>query len=113
MKVNDIINGVTALQKLSTVDMPMSMALQLKKNTDECQNVLELFEQKRKAIVDKLDLKEGDKLPQESQDAIRAYLEETIEINIVKLSVSKLEAAEVRLSSSDISNTEWMFDFDA
>jgi len=48
MKVSDIVKGVTALQKLNSIDLPISLALKVNKNAEECETVLKLFEEKRK-----------------------------------------------------------------
>jgi hypothetical protein len=112
MKVNDIVKGVTALQKLNNMDLPISLALKVNNNSDKCQKVLELFEEKRKAIIDSLELEEGESLPKESIEAIENHLEEDIDLSIALISLEALEAAEVKLSASDLTNLNWMFEFD-
>ena len=112
MKVNDIVKGVTALQKLNSIDLPISLALKINKNSDECEKVLKLFEERRKGIVDALGLEEGDKLPKESIAAIENHLEEDLELEMPKISLKALEDVDVKLSASDLVNLSWMFDFD-
>jgi len=96
MKVNNIVNGVTALQKLNNLDLPISLAFKIKKNLDECGSVLTLFNEKRNAIQNSLDLKDGDMLPPESVEAIERYLEEEIDINISKISIKQLIEGEAK-----------------
>ena len=112
MKVNDIVKGVTALQKLNSIDLPISLALKINKNSDECEEVLKLFEERRKGIVDALGLPAGEQLPKESIEAIENHLEEDLELEMPKISLKALEAANVKLSSSDLANLTWMFEFD-
>ncbi len=110
MKVSNIVNGVTALQKLNNIDMPINMALTVKKNSDECQQVLKIFEEKRNTIMK--ELPKDKEVPSESIKAIENHLEEDIELNIKKLSLTALKEAEIKLAPSDITNLEWMIDFD-
>jgi len=112
MKVNDIVNGVTALQKLNNMDLPISLALKIQKNSNECQEVLELFENKRKSIILALELRDDEEVPEDSVEAIENHLGENIDLNIQKISLKALESADVKLSASDLANIAWMFDFD-
>jgi hypothetical protein len=113
MKVSDIVNGVTSLQKLNGLDLSIPLALQVRKNMEECEPVLKMFEEKRKALVDSLQLKEGEVVPPESIKAIENHLDEEIELNLKKLSLKALEASGAKLSAGDITTIIWMFEEDA
>lgn len=112
MKVSDIVQGVTALQKLNNMDLPISLALRLNKNAEECESVLKLFEERRKKIIADVALKEGESLPEESIQAIEDHLDEEIELDITKISLKALNSIDAKLSASDLTNISWMFDFD-
>lgn len=112
MKVNDIVKGVTALQKLNSMDLPIPLALKINKNSDECEAVLKLFEEKRKNIIADLNLEEGQEIPQESVDAIELHLNEDVDLEFKKVSLSSLINAEAKLSASDLANLGWLFEFD-
>ena len=113
MKVSDIVNGVTSLQKLNGLDVTIALALQVRKNMAECEPVLKMFEDKRKAIIDSLNLKKDEKVPPESIKAIENHLDEDIDLNIKKISLKALEASGAKLSAGDITTIIWMFEEDA
>jgi hypothetical protein len=93
MKVKKIVEGITALQKLIESDMPISISLLVKQNADKCEEVLSILRSK-------------------SEEEAEKQFEEEVDLDITKISLSKLEKIGVNLSAADITNLSWMFEFD-
>jgi len=114
MEIKLIMEGIQALAKLNHSSLKLKTALDVMRNTEECQKVVDLFESRRKELVAPLgdDPENADEaLQAEVIEKINKLLGEEVEVTIKKLPMSQL--AEVEISAGELFTIMWMIDEDA
>jgi len=114
MEISKIIDGVTALQKINQHTVKVSVALDILRNIEECNKVVDLFESRRSEIIKPL----GDNPEKASKDLQEAavnqlnnLLTEDVEIHIKPIPLSSLE--NIELSAAEVSTIRWIINEDA
>lgn len=114
MDINTVLNAVQSLQKLSQADIKFNTALTISKNLDEVQKVIDLFEEKKKTIIEPLG-EDPANAPKEEQEAannkILELVKEEVDIDIKKVKIADLE--DVKVTPSEVSAIRWMLEEDA
>ena len=107
MKVSNIVNGVTALQKLSQQDVSIKVGYNLSKILEDAQKILTIFDGKRKALMENIEEPTPEQQAELSAELTK-FLDEDIDMPVTKISIEDL--SDVKLSSADITSILWLLD---
>lgn len=117
LQTKDLVNSANALGELSNLDLKMKLSFRVAKVIKEVDGVIEVFNEKRDVIVKEVEalkeergLSKEDRLPEEDEkpfnDRVIALLDEEIEVEIEKLSISDLEA--YSFPAKHLINLDWL-----
>lgn len=120
MKVTakDIYLGAESLKTILDEKLPIQIAYNLSKTTEEVSKIMGIIEEERVSIVTKYGKKDkkngGYIIPENDLISISSanndfteYLESEIDVNISKIDISEL--GNIELTVSDIQNLKWLF----
>ena len=108
MEMKKLVDGITSLQKLANTDMPINLTLQVQRNVNNVNEALNIFNGKIEKLRQEAGVKKEEALPEKYHTQVQAYLDESIDIKIEPIMLANLEAAEIRVSVTDLNNLEWM-----
>ncbi|MGN1303773.1 MAG: hypothetical protein ACI4YB_01930 [Oscillospiraceae bacterium] len=104
MKMRKITDAANALQKLSSMDLPLKTAYKLSKLKSSIDKELAFFEEKRAAIIEKHIDKDSRTFTHENEQKAVAEISELLEfesdVNIEPVEIPETE--DIRLSANDL-----------
>lgn len=109
MIVNELINGVTSIQKLNEKEFNLKTTLKIIKNSEEFDRVLKVFNDKRTKILEDFEPEtSSDEEKNIVADKIQALLDEDVDLDFTKLTLDEL--SDIKLSSEYLTPILWLIE---
>lgn len=117
VKLEKVVVGVNSLNAIAGLKLPVAVAFRISKILNETQGVMDIFNERREELVAKYaelkkeaGLGEKDPLPEDlvkqSNEEMKAIMEEVVELNVPQIKISDLEGQEIE--SHHLMTLSWL-----